>query len=84
MMLTHQEVHEACNAAMRQDPDDFEKMVADFMPQTVIPKLMMEVTEARMETHGSLEMASSEAANFMMGLHVGWWLAVLATTGKHP
>jgi hypothetical protein len=74
-MLTWEEVKEAVEAAMKMMPDDFERYSADFMPQGVIPKLLMESVEIRIEAGRDFESAAIETAAFMTGLQAGWLLA---------
>jgi hypothetical protein len=66
-MLTYEEVQDALRRIMDQSAEDFERVVADYIPQHCVDQLMMEWLERHVRN----------------GLQLGWMLAVEAGAGKH-
>lgn len=78
-MLTWDEVKEAFREASDMTPDDFERMVADRVPQTIMPKLISEVIEDFSVHTDDPEELASMVGTFLAGFHFGWIVASKAT-----
>lgn len=84
-MLTWDETKAAVDKAQSTSGEDFERHLADYMVQGVIAKLIddyLSITMRRMAEAGMdvsqesvIEIMSHEAAIFMTGVQVGWYLA---------
>lgn len=77
-MLTWDEVKEAFEEATDLSPDDFEKVVANYVPQTIIPKMLSEVIEDFETAVDDPDQVAQMAGIFMTGFHFGWILAMRA------
>jgi hypothetical protein len=68
---------------MDQSAEDFERVVADYIPQHCVDQLMMDWMRWQMQNGWSPLLAVEYTTNFMCGLQLGWMLAVEAGAGKH-
>lgn len=72
-MLTYEEVRECVRITMRMSADDFEKFVADDMPQSIIPDLLEDMVGYFITMEGLHPVAAASAtAHFMAGFQLGW------------
>lgn len=92
-MLTYQEAQEAFNEASTMSADDFLRLIADYMPQDIVDKLMQDIIMARVMHSGAesreevlmtllmnADALTQDTAVFMTGFQVGWILATRALT----
>jgi len=77
-MLNWQEVKEALAEAMEIGPNEFEKQIADTMPQDVFNHLIDEYVEAVLRKFPSIpfDTACTIASFGMTGFQMGWMLAM--------
>ena len=93
MQLTWDETKAAVHKAQTTDKDEFARHLADHVVQGAIEKLIDDYVKITAERYSSIEDADDEvmetiaheAAIFMTGVQVGWYMAEYAFTNvKSP
>jgi hypothetical protein len=82
-MLTYEEVQDALRRIMDQSAEDFERVVADYIPQHCVDQLMMEWLERHVRNGIPTFVAVEYTTNFMCGMQLGWMLAIESKAGRH-
>lgn len=77
MVLSWEEIREELERIHYLTPQDFERSMAEYMPQTILDQLMDEL-DMRWEEQFGRELAGMMVAVHLMGMHTGWFLAMKA------
>jgi hypothetical protein len=75
MMMTWEEVKEALAEGRRIKPDEFERIIADDLPQTIVPQILTDMFDYFRQYEGlPPHQAANHSATYMSGFQAGWML----------
>lgn len=84
-MLTYDEAKDCLNETLKISPEDFERLVADHVPQTVLHRLIEDVFDHNLRKTGHSQAAVVLTTASMTGFQLGWMLAVRSVReGEKP
>lgn len=81
-MLTWEEVKAALKTATSMHPEEFARLSADYMPQTIIDQLIHESMAARMSIGRTYDEACMDIGSMMTGFQLGWIVAMKAVSNE--
>jgi hypothetical protein len=75
-MLTWDEVKSVMDEAMQESPKSFERLLAEYVPQSVLTQMMLDVVRNEVSRGKSFDGAVQATARFMTGFHCGFLLGM--------